>query len=201
MKNLMILGLGLAMTAALATAGPTTLTGTSTLLNNVVALTGPIATLSGSWIVYPGETADVAATYTENVYSTGSGDVFAITVTPAATFSSPSHLIEQTSFNGLDGYAVAAAGLTTNALTVNGYSAGGVPNFFYNGGIPQGGASETVYIYTNYAGPLGYSYATLQDGSTYQGQILTPGPEPMSLSLLGGGLALLGALRFRTKRS
>ncbi len=214
MKNLLNLGLGFAVAAALATASPIgTLTpGSSPTVPNA-AVTAPTATLVGSTGLHaytftppvPGATADIAGTYSESVFADTSNpfasgdDTFVLTFTVGAPYGG----VERATIGGFAGLSVvadyASPSVAGTAPTSVAESPAGVVS--YNFAAISQADTETLVIYTNYAGPVTMgSGLSLQNQYGINGVGLTPGPEPMSMSLLGGGLALLGALRLRTKK-
>jgi hypothetical protein len=98
------------------------------------------------------------------------------------------------------GSVTLSAGVTPS--TVDRSSAGTVVGFNYQGASALSGTQGTqlLVIETN-ATQYTSGLMSVQDQQTVNGVSFAPTtvPEPVSMSLLGGGLAVLGLLRFRRK--
>lgn len=208
MKKTLItsLGLGLALAATSAFANTISPGGTGAPdALTIGAGSTLVATISGT--ISPGTfTAD----YTENVYSD-----------PTNTFCAGCYDFTYVIHNtGTIGVVERATGFSFDhvILTDVGWTAGGgkAPtsvdrslngnvvgfNFLASDEIGAGQTSDVLIIMTN---SMNYTqgFVSLQDGTAGSAIGLAPAgvtPEPMSMGLLGGGLALLGVARWRRNK-
>jgi hypothetical protein len=122
------------------------------------------------------------------------------------TRSAGTDTIERITAGSFTGFSTDVGSVTTSPgvvpSTVDRSSTGSVIGFSYAGGAALSGTQGTqlLVVETN---ALHYTVGLLsvQDQQTANGVGFQPTavPEPVSMSLLGGGLAMLGLLRFRRK--
>lgn len=218
-KNLITtIGLGLVLTASSAFAASMTLTpgmGIATLTDNGAAFPGTLVTTYSSPLVNtlnPAETATV----TERVYRVAGGTLdFFYQVTNTSAENDAFNTVDILNFTG---FTTAVSYLTGNGGTVapNGGgsaaasrgAAGNVINFFFrsappaDGNLFPGNVSDWLEIDTNATDYTLTGSVGVIDGGVAQTPLTAPSPfaptpEPVSMGLLGGGLALLGVARWR----
>jgi hypothetical protein len=208
MKKLIILGLGFTLATVLANAAAVGLgINSSVLPGSVTSLptSAPILTESGTYAFPAVPAQDIAGTYKEWAYADaanplGAGDT---TIVLQLTDTSGPATIERATlanFTAASQTSVAYLATSTVAPTSSTKDTlGDVIAFNFTGLTP--GDVETLIVYTNIVNATP-GLVSIEDGSAGYGVGISPGaaPEPMSMSLLGGGLALLGALRFGRKR-
>lgn len=207
MNKKLFLSLGLALGVS-AFASPSGLT---------VGGTGSPATLLATTNWQTADSATFNGSYIENVYSDPNNSFcagcldFVIQVsdnTPAPTGSSG--IIERVTTSSFAGYSTSIGVDTVDATTL-GLNAGTVGNplvspstasqaadtvsWSFSPYLNPGQTSELLEIQTN-ATNFTSGFLSLQDGQTANGMGFEPTatPEPMSLGLIGGGLALIGVI-------
>jgi len=208
MKNLLTLGLGLTLAAALGTAAPILLApGTTTgYVPTAVAMPSGtiVGTASGAYIFPAIPAPDISGTFVETVYKDpsnpfGAGDeTFVLVITVGANTNNAT--VERATLGYFTPVQVQASYLTGTAsapVTATRDAAGGVVGFNFAGLTP--GQVETLVVYTNWTQPLTVGTVSIINGTSGYAAGLEPAPEPVTMSLLGGGLAVLGLLRFRRK--
>jgi hypothetical protein len=211
MKKVITLGLGLTVSAVLATAGPVAIgNGSSVTPGSVTTLPTSAAflTASGSYI-FPGAPAppqDIAGTYIEWAYADasnplGHGDT---TIVLQLTDTNGPATIERATLSNFTAASLTdVAYLNTSSVAPTGATKdvnGDVIGFAF-AGLTKGEV-ETLIVYTNDTNATLTGTVSIQNGTTGYNNGISPSsvPEPVSMSLLGGGLALLGALRFRRNK-
>ena len=198
------LGLGISL-AAVASPVAMTAGGTVAPLSFNAALGSPLATVNQS-ISAP----TVSANYTESVYADQSNLFcagcldFVINLT-ATNASGSNDNIERVTTSSFAGFSVIAGYTGTGAApaTVGLDPAGKVVSFNYTNGstLAPNTSTATLMIETN-AKQFTTGYVSIQDGTTAYGNGYAPSaatPEPMSMSLLGAGLAGFGLLGLRRR--
>jgi hypothetical protein len=213
MKKTLTIGIGFTFAAVLANATAiNTLTPGGAIITATAVSSLPSATLigtaSGSFL----GASDISGNYMEWAYSDlanpyGPGDdtfVLKITVGP----NTGGNVIESATLGGWGAYSVTADYLAGSAQGAGASESVGDTVKYTFAPVPAGpgpgltpGEIETLVLYTNASSGVGPDLISIQDGSSGNGSGLSPAvPEPMSMSLVGGGLALLGMLRFRRNK-
>jgi hypothetical protein len=205
--KLSALGFGLVMAAVVASAspiGPVSTIPTAISGAQLAAITGGtlLGTTSGT-LLYGGiGSPDIAGTWTEWAYNEGGFETFVVTFNVLTQPGGSSSVVEHFTTGTFSGWSLDGSYLNTSTAVPEGMKlTAGVVSFDFTGLNP--GATETLIIRTNAPSTIGVRQGnlSLQNGTAINGIALVPGPEPMSLSLIGGGLALLGALRLRSKKA
>jgi PEP-CTERM motif len=155
-----------------------------------------------------------AGVFTENVLKNDPNNpwgmgaetfVYTITVNSAVSANGGIEGIQHFTPGGFGGVLTSVGYLVSGSndpTSINRQAGSGtIVDFSFIPGQIAAGQTETVVVYTN-ATFLGVNSAGLNDDvATTVTPLLGPSlvPEPTSMSLIGGGLALLGLLRFRRK--
>jgi PEP-CTERM motif len=174
-----------------------------------------LATLSGPVIFPPGSPNPLSATYTETVLrdsTTGFLDfVFTVTDTTVganATYPGILETVTMASYTGFTTDVGYVAGTGNSATPISMGRTADVVNFDWRGfgtttanPIMPGQTTPELVIKTN--APT-YTLGTLgaNDGIAGGATVYGPSsgvPEPLSMALLGGGLAAIGVVRLRRK--
>jgi len=208
MRRLSTLGLGIVLAVALGSAAPILLapgTASGYIPNPVAMPTGTIVgTASGAYLFPASPAADISGTFVETVYA-DPGNVFApgdetwvLQITVGANTNNAG--VERATLGYFPSVKVQASYLNGTAsapVLATRDAAGGVIGFNFAGLMP--GQVETLVVYTNWAGQLSNGTVSIINGTSGYAAGLQPIPEPVSIGLLGGGLALLGLLRLHRK--
>lgn len=214
-KNLWsIFGLGLALSATSAFAATVSLApgaGIPVVPSDGSAFTGTLVTsMSGNLSNGPGE----SASYTEQVYRQTNGF---LTFYYQLTNTSPTDALNEVSLSDFTGVTASVGYLTGNGGTLaptqtppgneaSRTASGFEINFFYqksgtDGQFLPGQTLDYLEIVTNSTSWAPGTVSVIDDGvatTSSLGPVATP--EPFSMGLLGGGLALLGVSRIRRSK-
>jgi hypothetical protein len=204
MKKISGLILGLAIATATAFAAPCAVNLASAAgCTASLPASAALSTVTGTY-AFSGPPATIGASYSESVYADASNpfasgdDTYVLTLT-SITGTGIEH-VTLSSFLFSPSIDVAFTTGETAPTTIT--SAGGVISFnFTPSELGAGPGPEYLIVYTSTKTFNGLGTTGIIDGTAGSGVGLQPTstPEPMSMSLLGGGLALIGVLRLRRK--
>jgi hypothetical protein len=215
-KLFSILGIGLGVTLSTAFATSVTVTPGAPAVapGSNSSVTGTVlATFTGSGS-NPSNSA-VSASVTEYVVRDGSGNIdFFYEVTNSSTNGDNFNTVGVDNYTGVSSNGVMVA---NNTGTISGHSAGSITanlasrdgggdtvNFLFTNGQFTPGSTDWLEVDTNQTGYTSVgAFTETIDGGVIQingGYGPSPTPEPATLGLLGGGLALLGIARWRKAR-
>jgi hypothetical protein len=209
--SLSVFGLATLAPAAFATTvlAPGT-TGVNNQAPDAFVMPVGLALASVSGTLNPQTTGGISGNYTENVYA-DANNVFCagcldFVITVKDTTDPSGDPIERVTSSSFAGFMVDAGvggdGSGVTPLDVTRSTDGKVVGFEFGGSstLTAGGSTKSLMIETN---AMGYvpGVLSIQDGSsaTASGFAPTAAPEPMSMSLLGGGLVGLGLFRLRRR--
>lgn len=194
---------GLAFATAAAYASPCTISAASSSASScsgAVPASAALGTVSGVY-GFAGVPPTIGASYSESVYADASNpfaagdDTFVLTLTNMSGTG-----IEHVTLNNFTLASSVAVGTGSGIAATTISEAGGVISFnFTPTELTPSTATEQLIVYTNTTAWNSLGTTGIIDGTAGSGAGLEPTPEPMSMTLLGGGLALVGALRLRRK--
>lgn len=206
-KFSILLAFGLAIT--LPSAFASAITAGQTAAPDVFTTTGFSLVASTSGTINPVPGTSFNASYTE-VVATGGGNIYCascLSFVIRVSNAGPG-IVERISTSAFDGFLTDVGYNTTLSsagaiapTTVDRSTNGSVVGFNFippGANIAAGQASMDLEIMTN-ATSYVPGFVSIQDGQAGTGPGFQPTlvPEPISMSLLGGGLALLGLARWR----
>lgn len=220
-RFLKVIGLGLALSASLVFAASTPLApgqGITSINNNGSLPTTGLVTTGTFNLVNPLNPAQTA-TVVEDVYRTTGGTLdfyYQVDNTSTAQGGHPADPLNEASFDSYTGFTTSVAYDSGNGGTLAPINSGGgnvasraaggdTVNFFFtlppgDGQLAPGETSYFLEIDTNATTWNGFGEASVIDGGTAFAVAIQPAPtvpEPMTMGLIGGGLALLGIARWR----
>lgn len=214
--SMLMAGGAFAASVPLVPGGSTGPAGSETVPANGTTFPGTLIADTGVVNMTPGTGSMVTATGEEQVYRTASGTLdFFVQVTNNQ--SNGSDNLNEVSLLDFAGFDTSVAYVTGNGGTVapsnaNRTASGAVVNFFFFdptgehntlGTMGPYGLGSTTYWLEVDTNATAYTTGSVavQDGGNAAMLAYAPAvPEPMSMGLLGGGLAALGLLRLRKAR-
>lgn len=206
MKKLTLLGLTFAAAIAQATViGP----GTTVLPSEVASAVGvgslQLLTISGNYNFNVLPPPDISASYVETAYADTTNPfnpvaagVYDTTIVLKITVGKGTANIERATLGYFGGFQASVSYLAGSPVPINATrdtTLDSVIGYQFAGLTP--GQVETLVIYTNGQGANYGGTVSVQDGTVGDNVGLSTGPEPVSLNLVGGGLALLLLKRCR----
>lgn len=210
MKKISSLIFGLAFATVVAYSSPCTITtATASASTCTSAAGGSVVASTGAAQPYgfTGAPPTIGASYVETVNSGDAGNPFGATddeyVLTLTNITGTG--IEHVTLSNFGAASQIEVGFSGGTAATNITESGGIISFnFTPTELEAGPGPETLIVYTNTktwngSGTTGIIDGTAGSGIGFEPTVPTTAPEPMSMSLLGGGLALLGALRFRRK--